>query len=403
MKVLLIEPSTKKIATNIALMKFASWCENNNYQYEYKVGNSKSNIGKPDLIVISCIFSFYSKIYKETIEFYNNLYPFAKMKVGGPFPSNNPNWFKKNFPSVEVHQGIYSEIENLPLKYSIDPSNDKMVMYASRGCPNKCAYCTVPKLEGAMRSFPSIKEMIDFGKKEIKNPSGIVLYDNNFTAHQYFDNICDEIERSGLPVDIHGLHASSFTEHQAERFARLKWGAQGKAGTPYLRFSFDFIGYEKNLLRCLKLVNKHKIKAGFFCYLLFNWKDSPDDFWKRIEMSQRMVDEVGRTMFLFPQRFEPLDALTRNSYIGEKWTNDLVRGVTKIYTFMHGFIAITKSKNIYNWIGHSKDEFLEHAQNFATVKNYKLFKGKTPSECIKLVSKAKKIKEENITSDLFEF
>ena len=397
MKFLLIEPSTKKIATNIALMKFASWCEQNDHQYQYIVGNSFSEIGEPDQIIISCIFSFYSKIYEETIKFYQQKYPHAKIRVGGPFPSNNPNWFKENFPKVEVHQGIYSDIEDLPLKYSIDPTNTKMVMYASRGCPNKCGYCTVPKLEGSMRSFPSIQHMIDYGKKEIPNPSGIVLYDNNFTAHEYIDNICDEIENSGLPVDIHGLHASAFTEHQAERFSRLKWGAQGKAGTPYLRFSFDFLGYDKNLFRCLKLCEKYKIKAGFFCYLLFNWKDSPDDFWKRIELSQQMVDEVGKTMFLFPQRYEPLDSLERNKYVGEKWTNDLVRGVTKIYTFMHGFIAITPSKNIYNWIGHTKEEFLQHANNFSTIKGYRLEKGKTPDYC------ANQYKKQNTLSELFVF
>ena len=391
MKVLLIEPSTKKIAPNIALMKLASWCEQNKYEYQYIVGNNNSKIGYPDLICISCIFSFYSETYKETIQFYHKLYPKAKIVIGGPFPSNNPGWFKENFPYVEVNEGIYEPIENLPMKYSIDPKNKKMVMYASRGCPNKCGYCTVPKLEGSMRSFSSIKHMIEFGKKEIKDPSGIVLYDNNFTAHEYIDNICDELEQSNLPIDIHGLHASSFTEHQAQRFARLKWGSQNEKGTAYLRFSFDFLGYDKNLVRCLKLVEKYKIKAGFFCYMLFNWKDSPDDFWLRIEKSQQMVDEVGRTMFLFPQRYEPLNSLKRNGFVGEKWNDDLVRGVVKTYTFMHGFIAITPSKNIYNWIGKTKEEFLEHANNFAKVKGYRLVKGKTPSECVKEVQTKKQI------------
>ena len=71
----------------------------------------------------------------------------------------------------------------------------------------------------------------------------IVLYDNNFTEHKYFDQIVDELVESGLPCDIHGLHVDSFTRHHAKRFAELKWCAQGENGTPYLRFSFDKVKY----------------------------------------------------------------------------------------------------------------------------------------------------------------
>lgn len=377
MNVLLLEANIKKIAPNIALMKYATWCENNNHMYQYAIGEIEPKFS-PDLILMSCIFSFYSKKYKEILDFYHQQYPNALIKVGGPFASNFKEWFNEKVPYVDVHVGMDAEIEHLPMKYSIEPENKKMVMYASRGCPNKCGYCTVPKLEGAMNSFESIKHLIDNGKKEIQDPSGIVLYDNNFTAHEYFDKVCDEIEESGLPIDIHGLHVSAFTEHHAERFARLKWGSQSEKGTAYMRFSFDFLGYQKHILRALKLCEKYKIKAGFFCYMLFNWKDSPDDFWQRIELAQEMTDEVGRTIFLFPQRFEPLDALERNKFVGSKWTEDQVRGVTRLYTYMHGFIPTTSSRNIYNWIGQSKDEFLQHIDNFTQIKGYKLVKGQKP-------------------------
>lgn len=141
-----------------------------------------------------------------------------------------------------------------------------------------------------------------------------------------------------------------------------------------MRFSFDFVGYQQHILRALKLAEKYQIKAAFFCYMLFNWVDSPDDFWKRIVMAQEMTDEVGRTIFLFPQRFEPLDALTRNGYIGPKWDKELVTGMTRLYTFMHGFLPVTTSHNIFNWIGYTKEEFLDNARKFATKKHFKLEK-----------------------------
>ena len=141
-----------------------------------------------------------------------------------------------------------------------------------------------------------------------------------------------------------------------------------------MRFSFDFLGYRNNIHRCLTLCEKHKIKAGFFCYMLFNWKDSPDDFWERIQLAQEMTSEIGRTIFLFPQRYEPLDSLKRNQFIGEKWTDNQVRGTVKLYTYLHGFLSVTKSKNLFNWIGNTKEEFLQHVENFATIPKYRLEK-----------------------------
>lgn len=407
MHLLLIEPDTKSIAPNLALLKWATWAEENNHTYQYIIGKKEFLKKEPDIILMSCIFSFYSEAYKKLIHHYHFLFPKARFLVGGAFPTLNPKWFKENFPYTEVHEGTHPDIEDLSPKYSIirrelisldilkqdvlkSPDNKqlkkqlssdirkdwsrKIIGYASRGCVNACKYCAVSKLEGKMRSFPTIKPMLEKGIKEIKNPTGVVLYDNNFTAHEYFDNICDELEECKLPVDIHGLHVSDFTEHHAERFARLKWGAQHEAGTAYMRFSFDFVGYQPHIHRALKLVEKHKIKAAFFCYMLFNWVDSPDDFWKRIVQAQEMTDDVGRTIFLFPQRFEPLDSLERNKFVGTKWDKELVAGVVKLYTFMHGFLPVTTSHNIFNWIGYTKEEFFDNARKFATDKTFKLVK-----------------------------
>lgn len=383
MKYLIVEPSVKSIAPNIALMKWAEWCEQNKYEYQYVFGKTIASF-VPDKILISCIFSFYSEIYKNTIEYYRTKYPNAEIIVGGSFPTLNPEWFENTFQSnpfmskskgrVTVVKGICKEIENLPPKYSVCPESKKIVLYASRGCVNKCGYCAVPRLEGGMSSFKSIKNILQKGLQEIPDATGVVLYDNNFTEHEYFDDIVDELVDFGLPVDIHGLHVSSFTEHQAKRFSELKWGAQKEKGTAYLRFSFDFIGYEKHVKRALEYVKKHNVKASFFCYMLFNWKDSPSDFWGRIIKSQQITDDVGKTIFLFPQRYEPLDSLKRNLYVGDKWTNELVKGVTRMYTFMHGFLPTTTSHNLFRWIGQTEEEFLSNATSFGKDSKFRLIK-----------------------------
>lgn len=390
MKYLLVEPKVKAIAPNIALLKWARWCSNNGHEYKYIRGCVDIDF-VPDRILMSCIFSYYSKTYEKTIKWYLNKYSKAEICIGGVFPTLNEEWFSRFYANmffssrVQIHKGITDEIENLPPKYDIEIISEdagkrsmykvnKIVTYASRGCINKCQYCAVPTLEGNMHSFESIQDILNAGRKELPNASSVVLYDNNFNAHKYFDNIVDELIKFGLPVDIHGLHVSSFTEHQAERFAELKWSAQSDKGTAYMRFSFDWVKYYKHIDRAVSFVVDKNIKAGFFCYMLFNWNDSPHDFWKRIVMTQDIVDRYGRTIFLFPQRFEPFMALERNKYVGEKWDNDLVRGITKMYTWIHGFLSVTKSRNLFNWIGHTEEEFFDRARKMVTNRNYKLEK-----------------------------
>lgn len=441
MKYLLLEPRVKAIAPNIALMKWARWCENKEYPYQYVRGKvRKEKIPfEPDIILMSCIFSFYSERYRDTIEYYlsEEIYPGAKFIVGGVFPTLYKDWFlskdkswndrnisvyKKWFDSddkkrLEISCGIAEEIEFLSPKYNVDIISedndpyprDKIVMYASRGCVNKCGYCAVPILEGNMRSFTTIADSIEQGKKELPDAKSLVLYDNNFTEHEFFDDIINEIKDSGLPVDIHGLHVESFTEHHAKRFSELEWAAQGEHGTPYLRFSFDWMKYAPQVERAYDIYMQYDIKAGFFCYMLFNWIDTPEDFWQRIEKCQQIIDKYsdkGKPIFLFPQRYEPFkpkskdktqQGLKRNQYISPKWNNyvekrwpiefidehgkkhkvtgsDLVRGITRMYTWIHGFISVTKSKNIFNWIGKDCDEFLYRAVNMAVNKKYRLEK-----------------------------
>lgn len=386
MKYLLVEPRVKAKAPNIALMKWARWCELKGYEYQYVRGKVIPDI-KPDKILMSCIFSYHSEKYESTINYYRKKFPGSPIIVGGVFPSLYPQWFKNRWGSldidtgslekeVSIHCGLHQEIENLAPKYDViikressekQPyPRDKIVLYSSRGCTNKCGYCAVPRLEGEMKSFKSIGHMLEAGINEIKNPTAVVLYDNNFTEHHYFDDIVNELLTYNIPVDIHGLHVDSFTEHHAKRFSQLKWGSQNDKGTPYLRFSFDKLEYADNIERALYLVDKYNVKATFFCYMLFNFVDSPDDFWWRLIKAQEIVNKIGRTIILFPQRYEPfkpkskdlrLQGLKRNQYIGPKWTDEMVRGLVKMYTHIHGFMSITPSGNLFNWIGNTKEEF----------------------------------------------
>lgn len=420
MKILLVEPKTTSIAYNLALLKWARFCVVNGYEYQYIRGkikhsdydfhrqpklydpDSKFNI-IPDKIYISCIFSFYSKKYEDIIDYYHHMFLNAKINIGGVFPSLNPEWFNKekwksgSFGNswLHIHQGRHSDIENLVPKYdctvidedweygtekqreSVLKKQQKVVLYTSRGCVNNCGYCAVPKLEGKQVNFPTIRPYLEAAKKEVPDATSVVLYDNNLTEQTYIKDIVDELVEFDYAVDVHGLHVSAFTPEFAEQMARLKFRAQGKdSSTPYMRFSFDKMKYEPDVWKAMKIFSEANIDTEFFCYMLYNWIDSPEDFWKRIIVSHDIARTYKKSIYLFPQRYEPFQALEKYKYVGSKWTPELASGVRKLATWLHGFITCSPSLNIFQWIGYDLDEFKTRCENM-TDKKYRLEKKTT--------------------------
>ena len=385
-KILIVEPKTVAVANNIALMKLARWCENKGHRYEYIVGCEKPNI-IPDIIYMSCIFTYFADRYEKTIDYYLRMFPQADMIIGGVFPSINPTWFNKNkwldnpfdktSSRITLHKGMCDYIEDLVPKYSIG-SGRSIVLYSSRGCPNKCGYCVVPRLEGRMRSFKSIKHILEAGLEEIPNAKSVCLYDNNFTAHKYFDTIVNELIDFNKPVDIHGLHVSAFTWEQAKQLAKLKWQGQGASDKPcpYIRFSFDKIKYGPDIEKAFKYYIDAGIKADFFLYLLFNWRDKPEDLWYRLQFCWNLAKKYNRAIQLFPQRYVPLTgkaSLRQYDYVGKHWTQSLAYGVRRMATYLRGFFYIAPNRKIFRWIGHTEEEFIDNMREIGSTKNFKEF------------------------------
>ena len=112
--------------------------------------------------------------------------------------------------------------------------------------------------------------------------------------------------------------------------------------------------------------------------MLYNFTDSPNDFWKRVVKIDQIVNRVGRTITLYPQRYEPLNSLEKKSYIGPKWTEEMLQGLKKLYsTNLQSFVPITATGNTYRWIGYSRKEFFKKliALSKKESKSRKIYRG----------------------------
>lgn len=200
--------------------------------------------------------------------------------------------------------------------------HNPLATFTSRGCVNSCGFCAVPKIEGELR------ELNDW-------PVRPVVCDNNLlaTSRAHFDRVIDRLKV--LPyVDFNqGLDARRFNPHHARRLAELR-GVK-------IRFAFDHIGLETQVVGAIQLAQSHGLK-DIGCYCLIGFNDTPEDAIYRLDK----IREWGALPN--PMRYQPLGALEKNSYLGRAWTEAEIARITRYYSRL-------------NWLGHIP--FAEYKRN----------------------------------------
>jgi len=181
----------------------------------------------------------------------------------------------------------------------------------SLGCPNKCEFCGVQYIE------PEFEELTSW----LVAP---IICDNNLTAcsHSHFGKVVDSVKPL-RNIDINqGLDARLFRKWHLDRLRELSLYK--------LRFSWDYIGEEKQVMDTLNMViNSGFPKSKLHIYVLFNHKDSPQEALYKCETLWNMgvVPNV--------QRFQPLDCLIKNKHIDEAWTKELLADFTLYWSRRH--------------------------------------------------------------------
>jgi len=174
--------------------------------------------------------------------------------------------------------------------------------FTTRGCPNKCGFCAVPKLE------PEFKEISDF------RPAPVIC-DNNLLAAslRHLKNVVDRLKIFQMVDFNQGLEARRFTPEIADLLGGLKCK---------VRFAFDHVNAESQLKTAIDLCRERTTK-NIGIYVLIGYNDTPEDALYRLEL----VRSWG--VYTSPMRYQPLDAKVKNSYVAPGWTdNELDRMVT---------------------------------------------------------------------------
>jgi hypothetical protein len=167
----------------------------------------------------------------------------------------------------------------------------------SVGCIRKCAFCSVPLVEGQ-------QTLEKFGARQVPLkdwPDLPVIFDNNLLANPvaHFDRVCDRLEKHDWCDFNQGTDARLVSQHHAERFARLK--------QPMIRMALDSMSYVDAWDRALeRLLRAGVAKRHIRTYALVGFGTAPDDSWHTCEHIQRNGIKP------LPMWFHDLDALKRN-------------------------------------------------------------------------------------------
>jgi hypothetical protein len=222
-----------------------------------------------------------------------------EVEIGGPAAT-----FMNRYIAKET--GIYPHI-GLDARFEHVPGNYKMT-FTSRGCPHKCRFCGVSRVE------PVSEEYDDF-------PLARMIGDNNINATSWAHQelVVNKLVNIKGKIDINsGFDVRFFREEHYALFSRLKllqW-----------RFAFDSMAVWADVWRVAKMMrdagyDRHKVT--FYCLIGFPGT-TPEENLFRLET----IRELG--MNPYPMRFIPLNSLSHR-YVAPGFNEDILFRMNTYY------------------------------------------------------------------------
>jgi len=373
-RVLLIEPAYKVKYPPLGLMKISTYHKLRGDEVVFHKGTSAAIRDQAwDIIYITTLFTFQWKMTIETIKFYQrNKLKNRNIKVGGILGSLLQKDVE-NETGITPHFGLWEEVDRMPPDYTLTNgvcnyyTNNASIGYMTKGCKNRCPYCAVPTLE------PEFVPFIPLGKQIDPNKKDLILLDNNVLASPEFPYIVQEIKKHGFErgamfgkaqryVDFNqGVDARLLTEEKMELLAQLPLKP--------LRIAFDDIKLEKLYVEKIRLARKYGIRR-LSNYILFNYDDTPEDFYRRLQINIELNEELDLSIFSFPMKYVPLNARDRK-YVGPNWTKTQLRGIQCILHATHGVVgprrpfferAFGKDADEFKYIIEQPEEIIFHRE-----------------------------------------
>ena len=379
--ILLIEPDYKNKYPPLGLMKISTFHKEKGDNVFFYKGCSRELKEKIwDRIYISTLFTFYWNKTIKTIKYYSkSVNSLSDIFVGGVMATLMESEIKKEI-NVNVVEGLLNEkgklgyeddntIDYLIPDYSIInpkvnsilnyvyPTNNSYIAYATRGCIRNCKFCAVPIIEPVFTNNLSITKQVEGIRKKYGEKRHLLLLDNNVLASKKFPEIIEEIKNAGFGKGAKYISNKNGKKRKIIRYIDFNQGIDARLLTREkmkllseiaikpIRIAFDDIKYKDTYIKKVRLAAEFGIK-NLSNYLLFNFKDSPDDLYERMKINIELNEEFERNgyqskIWSFPMKFAPIkgEYCKNRKYVGNEWNKKYLRGMQCILLATHGVIG----------------------------------------------------------------
>lgn len=257
--------------------------------------------------------SAYHKARGDHVEWWNPLYKYdrvysSKIFDFTPVDSYLPEDAVRGgtgYRDIPLDQTLPPEIDDMFPDYSIYPDCDYAIGYLTRGCPNNCRWCIVPRKEGGIHPYRDWRDLVR------TDTDKLVLMDNNILACEYGISQLESLAGSGYKIDFNqGMDARLVDDRIAGILSRIEW-------IRFIRFSCDQKAQIKPVKRAIELLGKHGVKPyRIFIYLLVteDIRDAADrvealkvyksiNIYAQAERNERMGIMPGAAQLEFQQRY----------------------------------------------------------------------------------------------------
>ena len=108
-----------------------------------------------------------------------------------------------------------------------------------------------------------------------------------------------------------------------------------------MRIAFDNWAFRLQYVRAIKLGAENGI-VNSSNYLLYNFKDKPEDLYNRLLINIDLCDALGVNIYSFPMKYHPIsdpNYFSNRDFIGKHWNRKFIRTIQSVLNSTHGKIG----------------------------------------------------------------
>lgn len=165
------------------------------------------------------------------------------------------------------------------------------------------------------------------------------IFEMDFFVRPLFEKYFKHTKRMHYVDFNQGLDARLIVKYE-EKVARL-----AEINIRPLRIAFDHYEQRDIYEKAIRLAKKYGIR-DMSNYVLYNFRDTPDDLYKRLKLNIDLCEELNISIYSFPMKYHPIrdpEYFRNRDFLGEHWNKKFIRAIQAIINATKGKIGRGRS------------------------------------------------------------